>query len=300
MDVEDTPTFLGYASVDRSLIYLLDVFQVAFFGHTGIPRSIHSLTIPKFSALGLHWSLADPECFIEKDLEAFFSQGTFPKALSFWVDTSAITVWQSTILRPAPRAFAKFEISNALAMAVEAGSQQVIFYVARENPGRIEKYDMTRPTHLSSLEPMATTVDTVRFGSPNDVTLLRAASETLVVAVDSRIHKVMLFDTDLNLIESKSIWEGMSRPLERPTAIFCIETPSQKGTVELFDCYITDRGNQRLLLIQYNITSRVSTFISEVSSSQDSGQRLMDPQMVVAYPYNGFTLIYVAEVGSEV
>ncbi|KAL8451391.1 hypothetical protein Emag_002736 [Eimeria magna] len=212
-----------------------------------------------------------------------------------------ITVWHSSFSMPAPKAFARFETSDALAVAVNASTEGVTFYMTRENPGRLEKYDMTSPTHLSSLTPLATTEGNLLLSDPCALAILERGDEVLLVVLDSRAKKAMLFDGDLNLIESRSTWEGMSQPLAKPKSVYCINTPQSLGEEpreELFDCYITDVENQSLLLIQYDVNTRTSSFITQVPSAEES-KRLIDPHGVVAYPYNGFTLIYVAEAGQS-
>ncbi|KAL8425245.1 hypothetical protein Efla_002311 [Eimeria flavescens] len=294
MDVDYTTTFLGNAFVGNSLIFPLSALRLADYGEIGIPKSVFSLTIPLFSSLGLHWSHADTDCFQEKNLFKFFTQGEeYPIALSFWVEEKAISVWHSSFSMPAPTAFAKFNIQGVLTLAVHPSTEGVIFYVARSNPGRIEKYDMTRPTHLSDLTPVATSSDTPHVSNPCGLAVLSGPERTLLLAVDSRTNKVILFDSDLNLVEAKSTWEGMVRPLSSSKSVYCINTP-QSGK-ELFDCYITDPEQDRLLLIRYNTTTQSSLYITEVSESDENSQKLMNPQEVVAYPYNGFTLIYVSE-----
>ena len=286
---------LGYAHVGTSLVYPLAALQYALTENPSIPTKIFTLTIETYSALGLHWHKANTECFFEKQLKAFFTQGEFPKALSFWVDSSAITVWYSSVSRSAPRVLARFEVTDALSVAVSASSKEVLFYVARGNPGRIEVYDMTSPTHLSLLTPLMTTHESLQINSPVDISLLNGDSKSLLVVLDSHTASTFLLDTNLQLISTTSIWEGMTRPLGNPQSVFCIETPSRE-TPDIFDCYITDTANNRLILLQFDTANQSSIFISEASTAETGAQRLMEPQMVVAYAYNGFTLIYVAEV----
>ncbi|KAL8274450.1 hypothetical protein Esti_001610 [Eimeria stiedai] len=301
LDKNQETTLLGYATAGYALIYPLAILQVSEFGSLGVPKSVHAISIPVYSSLGLHWSDADTACFYEKDLIHFFTQrDEYPIALSFWVDSNKITVWHSSFSMPAPKAFARFETSDALAVAVNANTEGVVFYLTRENPARLEKYDMTAPTHLSSLKPVATTDGSLLLSNPSALAILEGEHEVLLVVLDTRANKAMLFDGDLNLIESRSTWEGMSRPLAKPKGIYCINTPHSWGEEQregLFDCYLTDVDNQRLLLIQYDTSTRTSSFITQVPSAEESNRQLVDPHGVVAYPYNGFTLIYVAEAG---
>ncbi|XP_026190736.1 uncharacterized protein LOC34621429 [Cyclospora cayetanensis] len=294
MDTEGEKVLLGYAYVSRSLIYPLESLQFGLEGYTGIPSYIFTHSINKFSALGLHWNNVQSDCFYEKDLTAFFAKGDFPKALSYWVGPSAITVWHSSISRPSPTPFAKFEVSGARAVGISATTESIVFFIALTNPARIESYDMTTPANIWELSPTATTADKLKLESPVAMSILQGKSRTLVVVVDTKLRQVLLLDTDLQPLETKSVWDGMIRPLENPKSIFCIETPSRVSP-EVFDCYITDPRRDRLILLQYDTSTGSSSFVSEVSEGDD--EKLTSPHVVLAHPFSGFTLIYVAEEG---
>ncbi|KAL8438432.1 hypothetical protein ACSSS7_000175 [Eimeria intestinalis] len=178
LDKNKEKIHLGYATIGHALIYPLIILQVPEFGDLSMPRSVHSISVPLFSSLGLHWSDADTECFYEKDLLNFFTKREeYPIALSFWVNPNTVTVWHSSFSTPAPRAFARFETSDALAVAVSVSTRGVVFYLTREKPGRLEKYDMTSPTHLSSLKPIATTKGKLLLNDPCALSILEWGNE---------------------------------------------------------------------------------------------------------------------------
>lgn len=297
LELEQKAYSLGVAHLSRALVYPLDLFQRGSHGSPGIPHSTFSLTVEKFSALGLHWIGAETEtdCFFEQDLHAFFSQGDFPKALSFWVEETGVSVWYSSIANPTPKALAWFSAPDVSAVAVHADSSRVLFFLLKKEFKVLEVYDMTKPRHLSELSPLATTSGTTLLFEPTGLALLQEKSECRVVVADRRRKQILLFDSGLQLLEAQSTWPNMSGPLEGPRSVFCIPTPDRSSS-NLFDCYLADQETGRLILLQYDTTTNTSSFVSEVSSNENGSHKLVEPKLVVVYAYNGYTLLYVAEV----
>ncbi|CDJ50977.1 hypothetical protein EBH_0038040 [Eimeria brunetti] len=290
---------LGVAHSSRALVYSLEMFQRGPRGPPPLPTSTFSMTIPKFSSLGLHWigAAAETDCFVERDLHAFFSQGDFPKALSFWVEEGGVSVWHSSHSNPAPTALAFFEIEGVSAVAVHANSSRVLFFVLRTQLQVLEVYDMTNPTHLNQLSPLATTAGgDIRLLGATSLALLQGDTDCRVLLADRHRKQLLLFSSSLLLLEAKSVWPGMTGPLEGPRSVYCIPTPDSNSSF-LFDCYFADQDSGRLILVQYDTEKNSSAFVSEVASSENGAHKLVEPKVVVVYAYKGYTLLYAAEEG---
>lgn len=290
---------IGYAKVDSSLTYTLAELGLRNVGITEFSSGTYTMSIEAYSIIGLHWINADASYFFGNDLHAFFTKGDFRKVLNFWVDSEAISVMTSTYANLAPSLLARFKVSDAIAVAVEANLEGVYFYVGKVNPARLEKYDMTNPKDLSELTPIA---DTLRQGfieyPCTVVTLTCDSAETLILVLDRHGGQLHLFDSTLTLIETKRIWEGMGWALQDPIGLSCMKTPS--GTVgaetDTWDCYILDKADGRVILIRYGVQSRASAFVTEFLSDEAAAERLKEPVAIVPYAYNDQILLYVAQV----
>ncbi|KAL8448882.1 hypothetical protein Emed_003452 [Eimeria media] len=327
IDTSEGRVFTGYATVRG--FGLCSSWQISLDGTpTSVPLATHGVRLTAYGPLGLHWLEGAPKSFLEGWGEALFTEGEFLKTLTFAVFEEGLILYAWTTEDVAPRQVAAVEVSGWSALTTDITFERCIFYaVTKEgNANVVSKFDARDPTLLPSASPLTKSAAT----PAQDLcclTTIYEASETkegpIVLALDTRSGKLLWFDEELQLVEERANWQGLSFPLQYPCSLSCTlkssgsketeETADTAGTVDdseegkargaragdVYDCFIADRDAHRLVQVEVDTGKRGSALIHEYVALGTGGDRLNRPVNVVAYKYSSETMIFVLQEGRQ-
>lgn len=305
--------FIGFATIRG--YGLCETWQVALDGNqTPVPSATHEIFLTPYSPLGLHWLQDDRNAFVQGDLEYLFTEGEFSKTLSFAVFEEKLIVYSWTFADVAPVQIAELNIKGWSSMTTDITFERCFFYVATtgHNPV-INKFDARDPRSLLQAPPLATSVLPLQ-GPCCLVTVYENSGDKenpSILLLDQIAGTFIWLSSDLEQIENRKNWEGLSRPLEHPCSLSCNEEEGDSnvhadGTADdvmlwsKYTCYIADRDAHRVVQINVDVSKKTSAFTREDSSAGTGGDRLYRPVGVVAFKYNGETLLFVLQVSIPV
>ncbi|XP_026190106.1 uncharacterized protein LOC34621266 [Cyclospora cayetanensis] len=302
--------FAGFAIVEE--FGLFETWQVSGEGTPqGVPLSTHEVILEPFSPLGLHWLQSDTTGFIS-GAEDFYTAGEFTKTISFAVFEDGVVIYSWTYEDVAPVHVATIKRSGWRALTMDITFDRCILYAAEggKRPA-INKFDASDPRKLASVSPLATS--SVSLQSPCCLVTVyedeEKQSNPSVVFLDKGLGMFVWLNPSLGLVESRDNWSGLRRPLQYPCSLACIP----RGTVTsshssdepeskqrgVYDCFIADRDADRVVQIELDAVKQGTVLVREFASVGTAGDRLSRPLNVVAFNYNGETLLFVVQEGRQ-
>ncbi|KAL8430920.1 hypothetical protein Efla_007368 [Eimeria flavescens] len=320
LDTPERQVFAGHATVQP--FGLCETWQVSADGtSTSVPLSVHSIRLTRYSALGLHWlERVPPEAFGWK-AEQFFIEGDFLKTLTFAVFEEGLLLYAWTVEDVLPKQVASLAVRGWVALTMDVTFDRCFLYVAKKSKSgsMLIKYDARDPLKLPSASPLKTTAAYPTEDLCCLVTIYEDSSmqdTPFVLALDRRSGYLLWFDSELQLVESRSNWQGLTHPMEYPCSLSCTPRGSasdKKGEAfaasrgadasvrsgDVYDCYIADRDANRLLHVEIDTGKRGSALVHEYSSLGMEGDKLYRPVSLVAYRYEAETLVLLLQEGLQ-
>lgn len=311
--------FAGFAAV-RGFGFC-ETRQVAADGEpVAVPLSTHELILGPFSEFGFHWLSGGGQFAAWKGAEAFFTEGDFSKTITFSLYGNKMIVYAWTVDDILPVQVATLETKEWTAMTTDITFERYIFFVVINQTAsvHIAKFDARNIGSFLDATPIATTAG-VTMKDPCCLVTVYGDIETQgspsVLALDSRNGRFLWFDEDLQLIDTRNNWQGLTRPLEHPCSISCSARDNSTAKSDsddtdadadgaatshepwgVYDCYIADRDAHRIIHVEVDAHKRETALVREIMSVGTRGDMLQSPVSVLAFKFKGEVLIFTIQV----